>query len=129
MDDEAMTEADVVALMGAERFHRLRAGGWLTPFYRLPGHEGRPRYVKHLVDFRHEEDVRLHPGGRRSAVVAKAYRGGVPDVVIDRDGMRHLVVPKAAPAAARGLTPRVLAEAEKLLEAVGRWLTCQGIRW
>jgi hypothetical protein len=102
MDDEAMTESDVIAQLGAERFHRLRSGGWLTPFYRLPGHEGCPRYIKHLVDLRHQEDLRLHPESR-PPVVRKAYaparRGGAPAIIIDRDGMRH-VVTKAAPPAA-----------------------------
>jgi hypothetical protein len=131
MDDEAMSEADVVALMGAERFTRLRAEGWLTPFYQLTGHEGRPRYVKHLVDFRHQEDLRLHPGSRPPPVVTKGYAtgpgGGVPDVVVDRDGV-HRVVVKAAPAAA-GWAAQIRAEVVAVLAAGRRFLHARGVSW
>jgi hypothetical protein len=116
MDDEAMTEADVVALMGAERFNRLRQGGWLSPFYRLPGHEGRPRHIKHLVDLRHQEDLRLHPEGRRPAVVAKAFRG-TPDVEMTRDGQHRVVFRQAG-----GVSPRVKAELQSLLALARRVL-------
>jgi hypothetical protein len=54
-------------------------------------------------------------------VVTKAFRGGVPEVVIDRDGVRH-VVTKAVPPAAGRLVLQVRAELEAALAAARRML-------
>jgi hypothetical protein len=122
--DDVMLENEVIDLLGRERFKRLRAGNWLAPFFEVPGHEGRPVYIRHLVDFRHEEDLRLHPEGR--PVVTKAYApargGGVPEVVTDRDGIHRVVVKVVPPAAAGCLTPRVRAALEEFLEKAERML-------
>jgi hypothetical protein len=127
--DEVLSEPEVVALLGAERFRRLRAGNWLAPFFEVPGHEGRPVYIKHLVDFRHQEDLRLHPPGRGPAVVRKApaRRGGVPEVVTDRNSVRTVVVKASAPAAARLVSPQVEAEFGRLLAAARRFLAARGV--
>jgi hypothetical protein len=122
MGDDVMGEPDVIRLLGRGRFERLRAGGWLT------------NYARHYIEFRLREDKALHPEARRPPVVAKGYtaagRGGAPEVVIDRDGMRHLVVRKAAaPAAARLITPELQAEFEGLLAAARRFLHARGISW
>jgi hypothetical protein len=126
--DEVLTESEVIDLLGAERFRRLRSGNWLAPFFEVPGHEGRPVYVKHLVDFRHQEDLRLHPEPRRPAVVTKAVRG-TPEVTVSRDGVYDVVVRKAPPAAARLVTPRVQAEFERLQAAARGFLAARGIAW
>jgi hypothetical protein len=125
-----ITEAEAVALpgMGEERFRRLVRGGWLRPFFTVEGREGEGVFRKDFVLMRRDEDRRTHPDGR-PAVVTKAYRGGAPEVVIDRDGVRHLVVRKAAaPAAAGRLSPGVKAELQGLLALARRVLASRAGR-
>jgi hypothetical protein len=130
---DVLTEDQVRDWIGAERLARLKAGGWLSPGYRFEGFEGLPAYQADYVRLRFEEDKRLHPGSRRPAVRkahAPAPRGGVPDLVIDRNGVRHLVVRKAAPAAAaRPVSPQVEAEFERLQAAARRFLHSRGVPW
>src|SRR5215469_11776101 len=125
-----ITEAEAIALpgMGPARFRRLCREGWLRPFFTVEGREGEGVYRKDFCLMRRDEDRRAHPDGK-PAVVRKAHapaRGGVPDVVIDRDGVRRLVVRKAAPAAAGLLTPAVRREAEELLASARRFLHARG---
>jgi hypothetical protein len=121
MGDDILAEEEVVALLGPERFRRLRRDGWLTS------------YARHYVLFRLREDKALHPEARRPAVVAKGYpaarRGGVPEVITDRNSVRSVVVKVAPPAAASVLTPRVRAALEELLEKAERFLAREGIAW
>ncbi len=56
-----MSEREVKALVGADRFRRLTAVGLLTPFLREKGHEGRAMYPAHYVQLRLEEDLLLDP--------------------------------------------------------------------
>jgi hypothetical protein len=122
---DTLTEAEVVRWIGADRLARLKAGGWLSPGYSFEGFEGTPAYQADYVRLRFEEDKRSHPGGRGSAVVRKApaRRGGAPEVVIDRDGVRHVVVRKVVPPAAAGrLSPGVKAELQGLLALARRVL-------
>jgi hypothetical protein len=111
--DDVLSEAEVIGLLGRERFKRLRAGGWLTS------------YARHYVEFRRQEDLRLHPEGR-PPVVRKAHapapRGGIPDLVIDKNGQRHVVVRQPG-----GLVAQVRAEVEELLEAARRFLAREGL--
>jgi hypothetical protein len=114
MDDDARSEAEVIDLLGTVRFKRLRAGGWLTPFFKVPGHEGVPTYTRHLVELRLREDKALHPEERRPAAVTKAHRG-TPEVLVDRDGQQRVVFREAG-----RLTPRVRTELEGVLALARR---------
>lgn len=61
-----LSEAQTIALMGPERFQRVRAEKYLTPCMREPGHEGERMYARHDVEFRLQEDRELHPAPAQS---------------------------------------------------------------
>jgi hypothetical protein len=108
-----LSEDQVRDWIGADRLARLKAGGWLSPGYSFEGFEGAPAYQADYVRLRYEEDKRSHPGGRRPVVQkahAPARRGGVPEVVTDRNSVRSVVVKAAPAAAARLITPELQAE-------------------
>jgi hypothetical protein len=52
-----LDEGQVVAMMGRERFDRLRSRGWLSPQAR--SQDGEPMWTKSYVELRLDEDVRL----------------------------------------------------------------------
>jgi hypothetical protein len=119
MGDDLLTVAQVRRLLG-DRFGRVCGNGACCPL----DVNGRVMYHRPLVEQGLRKDLARYPEGRRPAVVTKGYaaagRGGVPEVVIGRDGV-HRVVVKAAPAAA-GWAAQVRAEVEDLLAAARRML-------
>jgi hypothetical protein len=123
VSDDLLTVAQVRQLLGG-RYARVCGGGACCPL----DVNGRTMYFRPFVEQGLRKDLARYPEGRRPAAVAKAYRGGVPEVVTDRDGMRRVVVRKAAPAPAGVLTPRVRAALEEFLEKAERFLSREGIR-
>lgn len=104
MSVELMTEAEVVALLGAERFAKLRNGKpypYLSPSLRVKGFEGQPMYPRHYVELRLAEDRGLLGGAagradrkRLPAVVTKAARpADLPRVVTKGMGTRPAELP------------------------------------
>src|SRR5438552_51454 len=78
IDEDFMSEGEVIEVMGNDRYWRLRDGGWLAPLFEVLGYKGRPAYSKHYVNMRLAEDRRLHPEKQTSAVVTKSHSGGCP---------------------------------------------------
>src|SRR6516162_8140514 len=89
---DVMTEAEVVALMGRERFRRLKSEGWICPFRKGFAQDVYPRQytLMRLEDDRrlYPDDVRLVYDRRQGHYIAKALRPGPP---LARSGAGHTV--------------------------------------
>ncbi len=114
---EFISERDAIAVVGAERFKRLRYAKpfpWLSPFTNVEGREGVPLYRRDLVLLRLEEDRRAYP----SAVIAKS--AGVNRSAGSAAGGRSMPVVKKSvggsrpPAVARTLAAEIGHELDAL---------------
>ncbi len=137
---EMLTEPEAVAVLGAERFRRVRSLGFLPEFLRVKGHEGTPLFLGSQVDFRLFEDREIlgdPPHRRPAAVVTKSHTGGgaaSPEARPHRDAHREEILdryaeapdtaPAAGPDAGRGagLTPELRARLGRLLDRLERAL-------
>jgi hypothetical protein len=86
---EMLDENETRELLGNERFDRLLAGRWISPF--IKGFE-RPMFRADLVELRLQEDLR-RPGGpavEQSAAVASCVRAARNCVISGQKRLREM---------------------------------------